>query len=100
MYMIRIQIPLVLVTKIKFIMRIINFSFFKILNAHIVDYPTPSNINYIWSFGSLAGLFLFLQIIVGILLVIFYTPQSLLAFSSTEYIIRDVNNGWLLRYLH
>jgi len=81
-------------------MRIINFPFFKILNAHIVDYPTPSNINYIWSFGSLAGLFLFLQIIVGILLVIFYTPQSLLAFSSTEYIIRDVNNGWLLRYLH
>jgi ubiquinol-cytochrome c reductase cytochrome b subunit len=81
-------------------MRLSDLPFVKILNAHIVDYPTPSNINYMWSFGSLAGLYLFLQIITGILLVIFYTPQSFLAFNSIEYIIRDINNGWLFKYLH
>jgi quinol-cytochrome oxidoreductase complex cytochrome b subunit len=80
--------------------RLSNLPFIKILNAHIIDYPTPSNINYIWSFGSLAGLYLFLQIITGILLVMFYTPQSFLAFNSIEYIIRDINNGWLFKYLH
>lgn len=53
-----------------------------------------------WSFGSLAGLYLSLQIITGIVLVIFYTPQTDLAFNSIESIIRNVNNGWLIRYIH
>jgi len=81
-------------------LRITHLPFLKIINAHVVDYPTPSNINYIWSFGSLAGLYLFLQIVTGILLVMFYTPHSLIAFGSIEHIIRDINNGWLFRYLH
>jgi len=53
-----------------------------------------------WSFGSLAGLYLSLQILTGILLVIFYTPQTDLAFNSVEVIMRSINNGWLIRYTH
>jgi ubiquinol-cytochrome c reductase cytochrome b subunit len=71
-----------------------------ILNNHIVDYPTPGNLSYFWSFGSLAGLCLVMQIITGILLAMHYTPHVDLAFASTEHIMRDVNNGWLLRYGH
>jgi len=71
-----------------------------ILNNHIVDYPTPGNLSYFWSFGSLAGLCLIMQIITGILLAMHYTPHVDLAFASTEHIMRDVNNGWLLRYGH
>ena len=71
-----------------------------IIHDHIVTYPTPSNINYFWSFGSLAGLCLVLQIITGIFLAMHYTPHVNNAFNSVEHIMRDVNNGWLLRYLH
>ena len=69
-------------------------------NAHIVDYPTPINLNYMWSFGSTAGLCLVIQIITGIFLAMHYTPHIDLAFSSVEHIMSDVNNGWLIRYLH
>jgi quinol-cytochrome oxidoreductase complex cytochrome b subunit len=62
-------------------------------NSHIVDYPTPSNLNYLWSFGSMAGIILVIQIISGILLAMHYTPHIDLAFLSTEHIMRDVNNG-------
>jgi ubiquinol-cytochrome c reductase cytochrome b subunit len=71
-----------------------------ILGSHIINYPTPSNINYLWSFGSLAGLTLVLQILTGIFLAMHYTPHIDLAFASVEHIMRDVNNGWLIRYLH
>jgi len=71
-----------------------------IVNNHIVDYPTPINISYLWGFGSLAGLILIAQILTGVFLAIHYTPHIDLAFSSVEHIIRDVNNGWLLRYFH
>lgn len=71
-----------------------------ILYDHIVDYPTPKNINYYWGFGSVAGIFLSIQIITGIFLVMHYTPQINLSFFSIEHITRDVNYGWLLRYLH
>ena len=71
-----------------------------IINNHIVDYPTPLNISYFWGFGSLAGLILVVQIITGVFLAIHYTPHVELAFASVEHIIRDVNNGWLLRYFH
>ncbi len=70
------------------------------LNNHIVDYPTPVNISYFWGFGSLAGFILVIQILTGIFLAIHYTANVELAFSSVEHIIRDVYNGWLLRYLH
>jgi quinol-cytochrome oxidoreductase complex cytochrome b subunit len=54
----------------------------------------------LWSFGSLSGLYLVLQIITGVILVMFYIPHSLYAFNSVEHVMRDVNNGWLVRYIH
>lgn len=63
-------------------------------------YPTPSIITYWWSFGSLAGLCLTIQIVTGILLAMHYTPNINMAFISVEHIMRDVNYGWLLRYIH
>lgn len=70
------------------------------VDSHIVDYPTPVNLNYAWSFGSTAGICLVIQIITGIFLAMHYTPHVDLAFYSVEHIMRDVNNGWLIRYLH
>jgi len=70
------------------------------IDSHIVDYPTPINLNYMWSFGSTAGICLVIQILTGIFLAMHYTPHVDLAFSSVEHIMRDVNNGWLIRYLH
>jgi quinol-cytochrome oxidoreductase complex cytochrome b subunit len=70
------------------------------VSSHIIDYPTPVNLNYMWSFGSTAGLCLVIQIITGIFLAMHYTPHVDLAFSSVEHIMRDVNNGWLIRYIH
>lgn len=73
---------------------------FSILNQHLIDYPTPSNISYWWGFGSLAGLCLVIQIITGVFLAMHYTPHVDLAFNSVEHIMRDVKGGWLLRYMH
>ena len=70
------------------------------VDSHIIDYPTPINLNYAWSFGSAAGLCLVIQIISGIFLAMHYTPHVDLAFASVEHIMRDVNNGWLIRYAH
>lgn len=71
-----------------------------VLNDHIIDYPTPSNLNYFWSFGSIAGICLVVQIATGIFLAMHYTPHVDLAFLSVEHIMRDVEGGWLLRYMH
>jgi ubiquinol-cytochrome c reductase cytochrome b/c1 subunit len=71
-----------------------------ILNEHLVDYPTPSNINYLWSFGALSGFFLGIQIITGIILAMHYTPHMDYAFMSVEHIMRDVNHGDTIRYMH
>lgn len=70
------------------------------ITSHIIYYPTPISLTYAWSFGSLAGITLVVQMISGIFLSMHYTPNIDLAFSSIEYIMRDVNNGWLLRYIH
>ena len=67
---------------------------------HIVDQPTPVNISQLWGFGSLAGLCLVIQLVTGIFLAMHYTPHVDLAFASVEHIMRDVNQGWLLRQLH
>ena len=69
-------------------------------NHHLMEYPAPRNLNYAWNFGSLAGLALVLQIVTGIVLAMHYTPHADLAFNSVERIMRDVNYGWLLRYMH
>jgi len=71
-----------------------------ILNSHVIDYPTPSNLTYAWSFGSTAGICLVIQILTGVFLAMHYTPHIDLAFISVEHVMRDVNNGWLIRYLH
>jgi ubiquinol-cytochrome c reductase cytochrome b subunit len=67
---------------------------------HSAEYQVPKNLNYAWNFGSLAGIALILQIITGLFLTMQYTPNTLLAFDSVERIMRDVNYGWLLRYMH
>ena len=66
----------------------------------LVDYPAPRNLNYWWNFGSLAGIVLVIMIATGILLAMHYTPYAPLAFDSVERIMRDVNFGWMLRYIH
>ena len=71
-----------------------------VLDNHIIDYPTPINLSYLWSFGFTAAFCLGVQIVTGIFLAMHYTPHIDLAFSSVEHIMRDVNNGWLIRYLH
>ena len=81
-------------------LRILNRPIINLLNDHLIDYPTPVNINYLWNFGSMAGIFLVVQIVTGIFLAMHYTPHVDLAFLSVEHIMRDVNNGWFIRYLH
>ena len=73
---------------------------FTLLKHSAVDYPTPKNLNYWWNFGSLAGLMLVMMILTGIFLVMNYTPRADLAFNSVERIMRNVEYGWLIRYLH
>jgi ubiquinol-cytochrome c reductase cytochrome b subunit len=70
------------------------------ISNHIIYYPTPIALTYAWSFGALAGICLVIQMISGIFLAMHYTPNIDLAFSSVEYIMRDVNNGWFIRYVH
>lgn len=81
-------------------MRLLRQPLISTINEHLIDYPTPSNISYFWSFGSLAGLCLVIQLVTGIFLAMHYTPHVDLAFNSVEHIMRDVNNGWLIRYIH
>nr|BCF86787.1 cytochrome b [Puccinia horiana] len=71
-----------------------------LVNSYIGDSPQPANISYIWNFGSLLGCCLIIQIITGVTLAMHYTPSVDLAFISVEHIIRDVEYGWLIRYLH
>ena len=71
-----------------------------VASNHLVDYPTSINTSYMYGFGSLAGLMLVVQILTGVFLAMHYTPHVDLAFASVEHIMRDVNNGWLIRYAH
>jgi len=77
-----------------------SYPFLKLVNSYVIDAPVPSNINYLWNFGSLLAICLIIQIVTGITLAMHYNPSVLEAFNSIEHIMRDVNNGWLLRYLH
>ena len=65
-----------------------------------VAYPTPKNLNYLWTFGAILSFMLVAQIITGVVLAMHYTPEVTLAFNSVENIMRDVNWGWALRYAH
>lgn len=70
------------------------------LSNHLDGYPSPINLTYLWGFGSLAGMALVTQIITGVLLAMHYAPEIHLAFASVEHIMRDVNGGVALRYIH
>lgn len=73
---------------------------FTFIKKEGVDYATPKNLNYFWNFGSLAGIVLVVMILSGIFLAMSYTPHIEHAFDSVERIMRDVNYGWLVRYIH
>ena len=73
---------------------------FSPINSAIIDLPTPSNISYLWNFGSLLGLCLVIQILTGIFLAMHYCSDVSIAFSSVIHIMRDVNYGFLLKYIH
>ncbi len=72
------------------------FSFLK----HSAEYRAPKNLSYLWNMGSIAGIALVIQIITGVVLAMHYTPHVNHAFDSVERIMRDVNYGWLIRYMH
>jgi len=75
-------------------------SLLSLVNGYLVDSPQPSNLSYLWNFGSLLGFCLVIQIVTGVTLAMHYNPSVVEAFNSVEHIMRDVNNGWLIRYLH
>jgi quinol-cytochrome oxidoreductase complex cytochrome b subunit len=66
----------------------------------IYDFPAPRNLNYFWNFGSMAAVMLISQILTGLFLAMHYAANTAVAFDSVEHIMRDVNYGWLIRYMH
>jgi ubiquinol-cytochrome c reductase cytochrome b subunit len=75
-------------------------SLLRLLNSYVVDSPQPANISYLWNFGSLLATCLVIQILTGCFLAMHYQSHVDFAFNSVEHIMRDVNNGWLVRYTH
>ncbi|MEZ5838884.1 MAG: cytochrome b/b6 [Hyphomicrobiales bacterium] len=73
---------------------------FSLMHGQFIAFPTPKNLNYWWTFGGILSVMLVVQIVTGIVLVMHYAPNTMVAFDSIEHIMRDVNWGWLLRYLH
>ena len=71
-----------------------------LVNSYLVDSPQPSNLSYAWNGGSLLGLCLITQLATGIFLAMHYIASADLAFISVESIMRDVNSGWMIRYIH
>ena len=65
-----------------------------------IDFPTPKNLNYWWTFGGILAVCLIIQIVTGIVLAMHYVPNTSMAFASVERIMRDVDWGWLVRYIH
>ena len=66
----------------------------------LLDFPTPKNLNYWWTFGGILAFCLVMQIVTGIILAMHYVPHVDYAFNSVERIMRDVNYGWLIRNMH
>jgi ubiquinol-cytochrome c reductase cytochrome b/c1 subunit len=71
-----------------------------LVHSSFIAYPTPRNLNYWWTFGGILSFMLVAQIVTGVVLAMHYTPEASMAFNSVDAITRDVNYGWLLRYLH
>lgn len=92
-------LPTIIIIKNK--MRILkSHPLLKLVNMYVIDHSQPSNISYLWNFGSLLAVCLIIQIVTGVTLAMHYNPSVAEAFNSIEHIMRDVNNGWLIRYLH
>ena len=72
----------------------------RLANSYLVDSPQPANLSYLWNFGSLLGTCLIIQILSGAFLAMHYQAHVDFAFNSVEHIMRDVNNGWIVRYTH
>src|ERR1700761_2736556 len=72
----------------------------RLFNSYLIDSPEPANISYLWNFGSLLGMCLIIQILTGSFLAMHYQPHVDFAFLSVEHIMRDVNAGYIIRYLH
>ena len=85
---------------VNFKMRMHKIPFYNLFEKHLIIYPAPSNLNYLWNFGSLALVAFAVQIITGIFLTMHYSAIDFEAFKSVDHIMRDVNNGWLIRYIH
>jgi quinol-cytochrome oxidoreductase complex cytochrome b subunit len=73
---------------------------FSLMHKELIVYPTPRNLNYWWNFGSLAGIALVILIFSGIFLAMHYVPHEDMAFASIERLMREVNSGWLIRFIH
>ncbi len=73
---------------------------FSYLEREYGEFPMPRNVTYMWSLGAIASVFFAILMVTGIFLAMHYTPHKDLAFASVERIMRDVNYGWLLRYMH
>jgi len=73
---------------------------FSFMDHEYNQFPMPKNLNYWWNFGALASVVLIAMIVTGIVLAMHYTPHTSMAFDSVEHIMRDVNYGWLIRYIH
>eukprot|EP00658_Telonema_sp_P-2_P042552 TRINITY_DN3056_c0_g1_i16.p1 TRINITY_DN3056_c0_g1~~TRINITY_DN3056_c0_g1_i16.p1 ORF type:complete len:159 (-),score=11.90 TRINITY_DN3056_c0_g1_i16:66-542(-) len=81
-------------------MKLLKRPIINVVNNHLIDYPTPINFNYWYNFGLLSAVCLGIQILTGIFLAMHYTPHIDYAWLSVEHIMRDVNYGWLIRYMH
>ena len=89
--------PKLIITAMKLVKR---HPLLALVNSYLIDSPAPSNLSYLWNFGSLLGTCLALQIITGVTLAFHYVSSVDLTFSSVEHLTRDVTNGWLIRFLH
>lgn len=74
--------------------------YLSLVNSYLIDSPQPTSISYWWNWGSLLGLSLVIQICTGLFLAMHYSSDTSLAFNLVEHIIRNVNNGWLIRFMH
>lgn len=81
-------------------LRVLQRPLINVINNHLVEYPSPATLNYLYGLGSMAGILLVVQMVTGIFLAMHYCPNMDLAFLSVEHIMRDVNYGWLMRYIH
>jgi len=72
----------------------------RLMHGSFVDFPTPRNLNYLWTFGGILSFCLVAQIVTGVILAMHYQPSAAEAFNSIESIRRDVNYGWMIRNFH